>query len=67
MTDNFHAQYYGKGLWAVRRSGAHRASKVGLTRHQAIALVKARAREAKSIAWIHGTDGRIISRVSFEP
>ncbi|WP_299438205.1 DUF2188 domain-containing protein [uncultured Rhodospira sp.] len=51
--------------WSVRRTGAARASKLFDTREQAVERGRELARRDKSELYIHGTDGLIRERLSF--
>ena len=51
---------FSKG-WAIQKSGASRAMRVGLTRADAWKEVRRRARSAGTTAFLVGTSGRIIA------
>lgn len=58
---SFHAMPSGKA-WGVRRSGAVRARKVGLTKSAAWREARRLARAAETIAYLHDRTGRIVTR-----
>ena len=51
--------------WAVRKSGASRASKVFRTQAEAVAAATKIAKTQKSEVYIHGKNGRIRERKSY--
>ena len=53
------------GKWAVRRSGAERASGVYSTQKEAIARGKELAKNQGTELYVHGEDGRIRERNSY--
>lgn len=53
------------GGWAVRRSGAERASKVFDTQKEAIQHARSVAKSEKGELYVHGKDGTIRERNSF--
>lgn len=53
------------GKWAVRRSGAARASGVYDTQGEAISRAREIAKNQKTELYVHGQDGRIRDRSSF--
>jgi len=53
------------GKWAVRRSGAERASGVYLTQEEAVRRARELARNQGAELYIHGRDGRIRDRASY--
>lgn len=53
------------GGWAVRRSGAERASKVFDTQGKAVEHARAMAKKEHCELYIHGKDGTIRQRSSF--
>ena len=53
------------GRWAVRSTGAARASSVHPTQAEAITAATAIARNNKTELYIHGKDGRIRERNSY--
>lgn len=54
-----------KGGWAVRQSGAERASKVFETKEDAVKHARTRAKKDQSELYIHGRDGRILEKSSY--
>ena len=54
-----------KGGWAVRQSGAERASKVFSTQQEAVKYARTLAKKEQSELYIHGRDGRIRGRNSY--
>ena len=54
------------GGWGVLRSGAQRVAKVFATRDEAVAYGRERAQSLGSVLYIHGVDGLIHQRDSFE-
>lgn len=59
---NFQVIKSGKA-WALRRTGAKRALRVGMTREDAWAKAQMLARAAGVQAYLHDTDGRVQTRV----
>jgi len=55
-----------EGRWSVRSAGAVRASRTFDSRQDAIAHARERARRQGTVLYIHGTDGRVHERDSFE-
>lgn len=55
------------GKWAVRRSGAERATAVFSTQAEAIDRARTIAQNQATELYIHGRDGRIRDRSSFGP
>lgn len=53
------------GQWAVRRSGASRASNLFATEKEAVRNARERARSESGELYIHGHDGRIRERSTF--
>lgn len=53
------------GGWAIRRSGAERASKVFDTQQKAVEHARAVAKKEHGELYIHGKDGTIRQRSSF--
>ena len=53
------------GRWAVRSSGATRASKTFGSQEEAIADAREKAKKQKGELYIHGKDGRIRERSSY--
>ncbi|MFL9584186.1 DUF2188 domain-containing protein [Stenotrophomonas sp. AB1(2024)] len=53
------------GGWAVRRSGAERASKLFVTQKEAIAHARTIAKSEKGELYVHGRDGTIKEKSSF--
>lgn len=53
-----------KGGWAVRRSGASRASGVFERRGEALLYAKRLARREGAVLYIHGRDGTVLERQS---
>lgn len=51
--------------WAVRSSGAAKASKVVDTQKEATEIARERARRAGSELYVHGRDGRIRERNTY--
>lgn len=54
-----------KGGWAVRQSGAERASKVFDTQVAAVKHARTVAKKAKTELYVHGRDGTIRERNSY--
>lgn len=54
-----------KGGWAVRQSGAERASKVFETKEEAVKHARTLAKKDQSELYIHGRDGRIREKSSY--
>lgn len=54
-----------QGGWAVRRTGAERASKVFLTLEGAVRYARSLAKKHGSELYVHGKDGMIRERSSF--
>ena len=54
-----------KGGWAVRQSGADRASKVFDTQQAAVKHARVVAKKEKSELYIHGKDGTIREKNSY--
>lgn len=55
------------GRWIVRKSGASRASRVFVTRNDAVAYARHLARKDRSEVYIHGRDGTVSQRDSYGP
>ncbi|WP_297778605.1 DUF2188 domain-containing protein [uncultured Roseovarius sp.] len=53
------------GKWAVRSSGASRASRVVETQKEAFDIAKERAKREGGEVYVHGRDGRIRERSSY--
>jgi uncharacterized protein YdaT len=53
------------GGWAVRRSGAERASKVLDTQQEAVRYARTIAKKEHGELYVHGKDGTIRQRSSF--
>nr|WP_097069776.1 DUF2188 domain-containing protein [Rhodobacter maris] len=53
------------GKWAVRRSGAERASGVFSTQEEAVSRARELAKTQGTELYIHGRDGRIRERSSY--
>jgi hypothetical protein len=53
--------------WSVRAAGAKRASGTFETQREAIETAREKARREGTELYIHGRDGRIRERSSFEP
>jgi hypothetical protein len=53
------------GKWAVRKTGASRASGTFETQKEAIEAARSAARNEGSELYVHGRDGRIRERSSF--
>ncbi len=53
------------GRWAVRNSGAGRASRIFNTQAEAIKFGRAAAKNTKSELYVHGKDGTIKSKNSY--
>jgi hypothetical protein len=53
------------GGWAVRRSGAERASKVFDTQQEAVKHARTQAKKESSELYVHGKDGTIRERNSY--
>ena len=54
------------GGWSVKRAGASRASSVHSTQAEAIEVAKRIARNQRTELYVHGRDGRIVQRSSFD-
>lgn len=54
------------GKWSVRTAGAKKASRVFDTQEAAIDDARARAKKGGAELYIHGRDGRIRERNSYE-
>ena len=53
------------GGWAVRKSGASRASRVFETRYDAVTYARQLARKKGSTLYVHGRDGTIRERDNY--
>ena len=53
------------GGWAVRKSGAGRASKVFLSQHEAVRYAREVARKEGGEMYVHRADGTIRDRSSY--
>ncbi len=53
------------GKWAVRSSGASRASRVVSTQAEAIKIAREQAKRNGTELYVHGRDGRIRERDSY--
>lgn len=62
---SYHAAPHTKGGWAVRKTGAQRASAIGLTRANAWKEARRLARGVGAKAYLHGRDGRIVARNNY--
>ena len=54
------------GKWAVRKGGSDKATRRFDTQREAIAAARDLARKQRTVLYIHGEDGRIRERDSFE-
>jgi hypothetical protein len=54
------------GGWAVRRTGASRASRIFKTRDDAVTYARHLAERERSELYVHGRDGMIRERDSYE-
>jgi Uncharacterized protein conserved in bacteria (DUF2188) len=52
--------------WSVRSSGAIRASGTFSTQREAIDVARERAKKGGAVLYIHGSDGRIRERSTYE-
>ena len=55
-----------RGGWSVRSSGSKRASHTFPTQREAIDVARHKAKKHGTEVYIHGRDGRISERSSFE-
>lgn len=55
-----------EGGWSVRKAGASRKSSTHPTQAEAIDAAKRIARNQRSEVYVHGRDGRIRQRTSFD-
>lgn len=55
------------GKWAVRSTGAERASKVFPSKDLAVTHARTLARSASTGVYIHGEDGRVLTKDSYAP
>ena len=55
-----------RGGWAVRRSGASRASRIFTTQQDAVTYAKEVARREGSDVYVHRVDGTITKRDTYE-
>jgi hypothetical protein len=53
------------GGWAVRRSGASRASRVFETRREAVTYARGLARKEGSVLYVHDRDGTVRNRDNY--
>lgn len=53
------------GHWAVRSTGAERASKVFPSKDEAVNHARTIARDKSTGVYIHGEDGRVLSKDSY--
>lgn len=53
--------------WSVRKAGAVRASSIHSTQAEAISVATRIAQNQRTALYIHGTDGRIRERNTFQP
>jgi hypothetical protein len=53
--------------WGVKKAGSTRATSTHATQGEAIAVATRLARTQKTEVYIHGRDGRIRERNSFDP
>jgi hypothetical protein len=53
------------GKWAVRSTGAERASKKFDSQDQAIKHARAIARDSRTGVYLHSADGRVLSKDSY--
>lgn len=53
------------GHWAVRSTGAERASKVFASKELAVRHARTLARDASTGVYIHGEDGRVLTKDSY--
>ncbi|GGL63524.1 DUF2188 domain-containing protein [Wenxinia marina] len=54
------------GKWAVRQSGSSRAAVVVETQGEAIQIAREKVKKAGGEIYVHGRDGRIRERSSYE-
>jgi hypothetical protein len=54
------------GGWAVRSTGAEKASKVFGTKELAVSHARTVARNSSTGMYIHGEDGRVLSKYSYD-
>lgn len=54
------------GRWSVRKAGSARSTSVHATEAEAIAAATEIARNQKTVLYIHGRDGRIRERNTFD-
>lgn len=62
---NKHVTSRPDGRWAVRESGAERASKVFDTQKEAVKFARTSAKNEGTEIYVHQRDGRIIGRESY--
>lgn len=53
------------GNWAVRSTGAEKASKVFQSKELAVSHARTLARNSSTGVYIHGKDGRVLSKDSY--
>ncbi|MBC3917475.1 DUF2188 domain-containing protein [Undibacterium sp. CY18W] len=53
------------GQWAVRSTGAEKASKVFASKDLAVSHARSVARSASTGVYIHGDDGRVLTKDSY--
>jgi hypothetical protein len=53
------------GNWAVRSTGAEKASKVFPSKDQAVSHARTLAQSASTGVYIHGVDGRVLTKDSY--
>jgi hypothetical protein len=56
-----------RGRWAVRRTGAARATKIFATKGEAMEFAAVRARQAGAVLYVHDRDGMVRGRKSYAP
>lgn len=54
-----------RGGWAVRQSGASRATRTFETQHDAIAFARGEAKKSSGELYVHRPDGTVRDRASF--
>ena len=54
------------GNWSVRRTGSSRVANTYVTQQEAISVARERAKQQGTQLYIHGRDGRIRERESYD-
>ena len=62
-----HVAQSSDGKWAVRSTGAERASKKFESSAQAVMHAQTIAKQSHTSVYIHGADGQVVSKNSYAP